>query len=335
MTTAHHTVADAWSPRARRLRLAMAFASVYLFWGGTFLAIRYAVAEVPPLLTIAIRCAGGAALLYAWLWWRGAPLRATRREWRTAAIGGALLFLGCHALLARAEQRVSSGQAALVRTAIPIWMVLLEAARARRRPTLRAVGALALGTAGVAVLTLGAAWSGRAVDAGLLLLGALAWAAGSLIVREGARPAGPALATAMQLAAGAVCVLAAAVAAGEPGTWQPAALTLRGASSLAFLVVCGTVLGFGAYSWLLRATSPLAASSYAFVNPVVALLLGWAVSDDVVSARTVVATVLVVGAVALTRSRPRRADDRVDDHTPGRRTASGGAVPTLAGTTRA
>ena len=112
---------------APRGAVVAAFAAIYLMWSGTFLAIRYSVAEVPPLITIAIRCLGGAALLFAWLAWRGERLAGTRAQWRTALVAGAFLFLGCHALLAWAEQRVSSGEAALLMTAIPLWLVLLDA----------------------------------------------------------------------------------------------------------------------------------------------------------------------------------------------------------------
>lgn len=289
-----------------RATLIAAFAAVYLFWGATFLAIRYVVADVPPLLSIAIRCAGGAAILYAWLGWRRQLARSTAAEWRTAAVAGALLFVVGHGLLAWAEQRVSSGQASLFMTAIPLWLVLLTAARERRPPARRVIAGLALGMLGVAVLTSGSGtWSGRGVDRVALVVGALGWAAGSLVARHGARPSSAARSTAMQLAAGAGWVLAASAVAGELTGFTPAQLTPRAATSLAFLIVCGTVLGFGAYTWLMRVTTPAAASTYAFVNPVVALALGWATGDDVITGRTLTAAALVVGAVALTRERGR------------------------------
>jgi drug/metabolite transporter (DMT)-like permease len=113
-----------------------AFAAIYLFWGGTFLAIRYAVADLPPLLTIGLRCAGGAALLYAWLGVRGRLERVSLAAWGTSALAGALLFLACHGVMASVEQRVSSGETALWMTAIPLWLVVLDAVRARRVPPL-------------------------------------------------------------------------------------------------------------------------------------------------------------------------------------------------------
>ena len=286
-----------------RSRVVAAFATIYLMWGGTFLAIRYAVADVPPLLTMVLRCAGGAVLLLAWLAWRGALERPSRRQWLTTAVAGTLLFLGCHGLLAWAEQRVTSGEAALFMTAIPLWLIGLEAALLRRLPSPRVMLALFLGVVGVAVLTAGEGWSGGVGERAVLVVSALFWAVGTLVVRRGGTPLPAAQSTAMQLAAGALALLAASTAAGELAGWSPATVTPRAALSLVYLVVGGTVLGFGAYTWLLGVTTAAAVSTYAFVNPVVALLLAWAVGDGEVSGSTAVAAVLVIGAVGFSRER--------------------------------
>ena len=294
------------SARPSRAAVVAAFAAIYVFWGGTYLAIRYAVADVPPLLTIAVRCAGGAAILYAWLAWRGQLQRATAAQWRTAAVAGLLLFLVCHGGAAWAEQRMSSGQAALFSTAIPLWMVVLTACRERRLPPARVLAGLALGVLGVAVLSLSAGQSaGSVADRLVIVVGSLGWAAGSLVALHGARPASAAQSTAMQLAAGAVVLVAASVVVGEPTGWSPSHFTPRALGALAFLVVCGTVLGFGAYTWLLQVTSPALVSTYTFVNPVIALVLAWAVGDERFTVRAALAALLIVGAVALTRAGPR------------------------------
>ncbi|HEX2217785.1 MAG TPA: EamA family transporter [Gemmatimonadales bacterium] len=289
------------------VRLVAAFATVYLMWGGTFLAIRYAVAEIPPLMTMVLRCAAGAALLLVWLAWRGSLERPTRAQWLTAAAAGTFLFLGCHGLLAWAERRVTSGEAALLMTAIPLWLVVLESLLLRRAPSRRVVLGLLLGVSGVAVLTAGERWSGALLDRGVLVVSALFWAVGTLIVRRGATPRSAGQSTAMQLGAGSFALLAVSLAVGEPSDWSAAELTERAWLSLAFLVLGGTVLGFGAYTWLLRVTSAAAASTYAFVNPVIALLLAWMVGDGDLSARTGLAAVLVVGAVVLSREGQERA----------------------------
>jgi drug/metabolite transporter (DMT)-like permease len=294
--------------RPSRVALVAAFAALYVFWGGTFLAIRYAVAEIPPLLMMATRCAAGAAILFAWLAWRRQLERPTRAQWLTSAAAGAFLFVGCHGLLAWAEQRVTSGQAALYATATPLWIVLLDAMHTRRAPAHRVLAGLTLGTLGVAVLSAGGATSGTAVDSMVLIVGGLYWAAGSLIARDGARPKSAFQSTAMQLAAGAAALLVASALTGELSEgWTPAQVTVRGIASVAFLVVCGTVLGFGAYTWLMRVATPATVSTYAFVNPIVALALGWAVGDDLITWRTALAAVLVIGAVLLTREGSRRA----------------------------
>lgn len=292
------------SPKAEvstsRLGIVAAFAAIYLFWGGTFLAIRYAVAEVPPLLTIATRCVGGALLLYAWLRWRGGLERATGKQWLTSAVAGGFLFVGCHGVLAWAEQRVSSGQAALFATSIPLWLVLLTSMRERRIPAKPVIVGLVLGTSGVSLLTSGnGEWSGTLLDRLALIGCGLSWAIGSVIARDGARPASAVQSTTMQLAAGAVAVLALSLGTGELANWTPAEITGRGAISVAYLVIAGTVLGFGAYTWLLRVSTPAAVGTYAFVNPMVALALAWAVGDEPFAIRTVAAGAIVLTAVLL------------------------------------
>jgi drug/metabolite transporter (DMT)-like permease len=198
------------------MRRAWAFAAIYVCWGGTFLAIRYVVAEMPPFLGIALRCAGGSLLFFAWLSWRGTLERADVAQWRTALVAGVFLFLGCHGLLARAEQRVSSAEAALLMTSIPLWLVLLDAARRREWPGRRLLVGLAAGTLGVGVLTFGGgAWSGGSLDRLALLFSGLCWAVGSLVGRDGARPGSAAQATAMQLTAGTVALLVVSLILGE------------------------------------------------------------------------------------------------------------------------
>ena len=283
-------------------RIVAAFAAIYLFWGATFLAIRYAVADLPPVLMIGLRCAGGSALLFLWLAVRGELTRSSRSQWATAALAGALLFLGCHAVMASVERRVSSGETALVLTTIPLWLVLLDAVRARRAPGWRVVIGLALGAAGVALLSNAQPlMAGRGRDYLALVACAFAWALGSLVARHGPRPASSVQGTAMQLGMGALVVLAVSALSSERAAWATARLTPRAALSLAFLIVCGTALALVSYTWLLRVTSPGAVGTYAFVNPLIALLLGWSVGDDQVGPRTLLAAALVISAVVVTQ----------------------------------
>jgi drug/metabolite transporter (DMT)-like permease len=292
-----------------RPSLVTAFASIYLFWGATFLGIRWAVADVPPLLTIAIRCLAGGALLVVWLHIRGEWTPSSRRGWATAAVAGAFLFLACHSVMASVEQRVSSGETALLMTAIPLWMVLIDAVRRRTAPPPGIILGLVVGAIGVALLTGAAALSGgRAADRIALVLCALGWGVGSLVGRDGERPPSAVQATAMQLLCGGVVVTVVGALSSERARWATAQLTPRAAGALIFLIVCGTALGMASYTWLLRVASPAAVGTYAFVNPVIALLLGRAVGDDHLSPRTLVAAILVVAAIVLIQratARPR------------------------------
>lgn len=292
------------SPRVEqhpsRFAVGAAFATIYLFWGGTFLALRYAVVEVPPLLTIAIRCLGGAVVLYGWLLWRRSLEPTTARQWLTSALAGGFLFVGCHGVLAWVEQRVSSGEAALYLTSISLWLVLLGAVRERRLPRGGVILGLMLGVSGIAVLVSGKnASSGGLVDRLILVGTGLSWAIGSLIARDGKRPRSAIQSTAMQLAAGGVAVLSLSLLSGELTGWSIHQISSRGAASLGFLVLGGTVLGFGAYTWLLQVSTPAIVGTYSFVNPVVALALAWTVGDEAFSWHTVGSAAIVLGAVFL------------------------------------
>jgi len=204
--------------------------------------------------------------------------------------------------LAWAEQRMSSGQAALFTSAIPLWIVLMESAKARAMPAARVLLGIALGIIGVGVLAGGSALNaGLPSDRAFVTLGAFCWAAGSLVGRHGARPGSAIQSTAMQLAGGAVWVFAASALRGDLAHFSMARLDARTDLALLFLVLCGTVIAFASYTWLLRVASPAAVSSYAFVNPMVALALGVAVGDDALSGRIVLSATLVIAAVALTR----------------------------------
>jgi drug/metabolite transporter (DMT)-like permease len=287
--------------RPSRIALLAAFAAIYLFWGATFLAVRYAVLVVPPMLIIAIRCSGGALILWAWLAWRGELRRPTAAQWRTAAIAGLLLFLGSHVSIAWAEQRMSSGQAALYSSTIPLWMVLIDSVRLRTAPSARVLSGIGLGMVGVGVLAGGQAFNGGLLSDRLIIsLGAVCWAAGSLVGRHGARPAVATQGTVMQLTTGAAWTFAASALHGDLAHFSPSQLTTEAVLALLFLIVCGTVLAFTAFTWLLQVTSPAAISSYAFVNPIVALSLGVLVGDDRLSGRVLLSAALVVVAVVLT-----------------------------------
>lgn len=278
--------------------LLAAFASVYLVWGSSFLAIRYAVETIPPFFMMALRSITAGALLYAWARARGAAPPGPR-HWHPAVVSGGLLFLGGHGALAWAEQSVSSGCAALLIATIPLWAVLLEwASPGGERPRPPVVAGVLAGVMGVAILT----GPGHPLDptgASLLLLAALSWAAGSVYSRHAGLPESPVLTASLQLIAGGVLLGFAGLASGERRALAMEPVSLRSLAALAYLVLFASVLTFTAYTWLLRVSTPARATSYAFVNPPVALLLGWAAGDEAPSLRTGLAALAVVAAVAL------------------------------------
>lgn len=305
--------------RSPAARVAVALVTVYVLWGSTYLAIHYVVASVPPFLSASIRFVVAGALLYPFAIRRGsAQLRATDRptlrHWRSALIiGGMLLALGNGGVSA-AERYVPSGIAALLVAMVPLWMALFGRLRYRERLRTVAVVGLLVGFGGVALLVSGSksgssgghAGHLNAAGFGWLLFATLAWSSGSLYARRAPTPVRPLLGTAMEmLAGGAVC----AVIAAALGEFSRVDLRQVHASSwigLGYLVVFGSLLAYSAYTWLLRnAPTPLV-STYAYVNPAVAVLLGWLIADERLTMRTVAAAAVIVVGVALIVSAPRR-----------------------------
>lgn len=280
-----------------------AFAAIYLVWGSTFLAIRYAVETIPPFAMMAGRCLFGGAILVVLGLVRERDLPwPTRREWGGAVVIGTLLFVGCHGVLAYAEERVPSGIAALCLATIPLFVPLLAwAVPGGRPPSRRRTGAFVVGFAGVALLVVSQGKGGglHAGDALLLVGSALSWAAGTVATRVVPVPRSPVLGAAMPLLAGGVILVAVAAGSGELSSLHAAGVSGRSIGGLAYLVVFGTVLTFSAYVWLLRVVAPARVATYAFVNPAVAVVLGWAVAGESLTTGALVASAVIVAAVAV------------------------------------
>lgn len=286
-----------------------ALGAVYVIWGSTYLAIRFAVETLPPFLMAGVRFSVAGAILYGWRRAAGFP-RPTFVQWRTAGVVGALMLLAGNGGVVWAEQWIESGTTALIVASVPFWMVLLDWLRPGGRPPgARVWVGILIGFGGVLLLMGGPGAPPEHLVPTLVLLGAsVAWAAGSLYSRTAALPA-PLLATAMQMLAGGALLLVVGVATGEVGRMDPAGFSTRSVSALLYLIVFGSLIGYSAYVWLLRVTEPALASTYAYVNPVVAVILGWLLADERMTARIAVAAVVIVGGVALittTRSQPRR-----------------------------
>lgn len=301
------------APDASTAKLLGAFAAVYVVWGSTYLAIRFAIETLPPLLMASVRFLVAGALLYGWARSRGAP-RPTRSQWRAAAVVGGLLFVGGNGAVVVAEQWVPSGMVALVVASVPLWMVVVDWLwGSRTRPGLQVTLGLLAGFGGVAFLagSPGAGAGGGHELAGIVLvtLGSLAWAAGSIYARHADLPPRPRLWVGMQMLAGGAFLLPVAVATGEVGRLDLGGVSLKSVLALAYLVVFGALLAFSAYIWLLGVSTPARVSTYAYVNPVVALFLGWALADEPLTFRSMVAAAIIVGSVVIITAGSSRLGD--------------------------
>lgn len=282
----------------------VAFACVYFIWGSTFLAIRIAIVTLPPLLMCALRLLSAGLALLVWARATGAPW-PKGAELRNAAVVGVLLPAIGNSSVTLAITHVPSGLVALLVATIPLWMALLASfGRDPVRPSPRAIAGLALGFAGIALL-LGPSLAHAAhteFPAAWALLpigGALSWAWGSLWSRRVRMPSSPLASTGVGMLAGGMFVLAASGAIGEFARFDAARVTWGSVAALAYLSLFGSVVAFSAYLYLLRYVPPALVATYAFVNPIVAMALGWAFAGEALSGRSLTAGALVVLAVAL------------------------------------
>ena len=289
--------------RPTTAKVLAAFAAVYVLWGSTYLAVRFAIETLPPLLMASARFFVAGGLMYAFLRLRGEAAPA-RVHWRAATVVGGLLLLGGNGGVVMAERTVPSGIVALLVAAVPLWMILLEWVRpGGTRPTLRTVVGLLVGFSGIVLLVgPGALAGGGGIDpvgVALVTIGSISWAAGSIYSRSANLPASPFMATAMEMLSAGVLLLAAGTLRGEWASVRPEAFSALSLLSLAYLVVFGSLVGFTAYIWLLGVSTPARVSTYAYVNPVVAVFLGWALAGEPVTPRVLVAAAVIVAAVAV------------------------------------
>jgi len=278
--------------------MAAAFAAVYLIWGSTYLAIRVGVRSVPPLLLSGCRFVVAGGLLYALLRARGARA-PSRGEWARAAVAGVLMLSVGNGLVTWAEKQVPSNLTALLVAAVPLYMALLDWAR----PGGRAPGVfagIAVGAAGMALLVAGGREEARdmsAVAVAAVLLSGLSWSAGSLYARYGAMHPHPVLAAAQQMLAGGAVLLIVGALRGDPAAVARHGVSAESALAYVYLTVIGSFVAFSAFGWLVKATTPAHLSTTAYVNPVVAVVLGWALLDERLGPRALAGAALIVGAV--------------------------------------
>ena len=286
-----------------RWRIVIAFAAVYLIWGSTYLAIRFAIESIPPFLLGGVRFLLAGGMLYAVLRWRGVR-NPSRLKWRSAAIVGGLLLWGGNGGVMLAEQYVPSSLAALIVAMVPLWMVLLNWGWGDRlRPTLGTATGVGLGLMGIILIAAPgqSAAEGAVNPLGLviLLLASLSWSIGSLYARRAPLPSNALMSTALEMLAGGAMMLAAGLLLGQGAQIRLDRISPLSLSALGYLVFFGSLIGFTAYVWLLKVSTPARVSTYAFVNPVVAVFLGWALAGEELSWRLLAAAAIIVLAVVL------------------------------------
>ena len=289
----------------------LAFGIIYFVWGSTFLAIRIGVHEVPPLLYAAMRFGTAGAALLVWTIAKRERM-PTGKQWLTLTVLAAMIFLCDYGLLFWAEQRVPSGIAAVMLATIPAFMALSEIIFLRtQKLTVRLAVALLIGIGGVAVLmSRSVNLGGAPIDqkGALALLGAaVTWSIASALPKMMPVPESKSVSSAMQMLIGGIMLLAVAAGAGEFTRFQPAAVSGRVWWSLAYLIVAGSIIGFTAYVWLLHHESPTKVGTYAYVNPVVAVLIGYFLGGEALDARIIVgAAFVLVSVIVITTSKTKR-----------------------------
>ena len=289
----------------RKIELLAAFGALYIIWGSTYLGILFAIQSIPPFLMAGSRFILAGLIMFIIARTQG-PLRSTWAEWRTSIIVGAFLLLGGNGGVTISEKFIETGPASLIVATVPIYITLLGwLFGMTQRPTLLVWLGLAGGFAGVGIL-LGPAlrFSGGGnhhplIGMSILLVGSLLWSAGSLYSRRAKHSASPFLAAAQQMFCGGVLLMLVGFCAGEPTRFHPESVTALSLGAFAYLVLIGAIVGYTAYFWLLRNCDPAKVATYAYVNPIVAVLLGALFAHETVTLRTLLAAMLIIGSVAL------------------------------------
>jgi|SRR5450432_557060 len=279
----------------------LAFLAIHLVWGSTYLAIRFAVETIPPLITVGVRQFTAGSLLLLWCLFKGE--RPTWRQWRASAIIGVFFFLIGHGTLHWAEQKVPSGLCAVIIASEPMWVYLMYAAAERKwRMNGTLGGGLILGLVGVGLLFRGEtvrSAPGILIAAVAVLIGAISWSVGIVYSRRSQLSGNPVLLSAMSLVSGGGMLLIASVLFGEWGRVSWAAISPRSLWALAYLIVFGSIVAFTAYNWLLERYSPTFVATHTYVNPVVAVLLGWWLAGEKVTLSMGVAAAMILAAILL------------------------------------
>ena len=304
--------------KRNRTRILLAFAAVYVLWGSTYLFIKYAIETIPPFALGATRFVVSGGLLYALARWRGAP-RPTALELRLAAITGVLMLGFGNGGVMLAEKTVPSGIVALIVSSVPIWVVLLDWLRPKgTRPRKAMFAGLALGLIGMVILIGPKAIVGEGhideTGAAILLVGSISWSVGTLMTRWANRPGSPLVFAALQMLAASAAMLVMSLISGDWRQFSWSGLTPLSVFSFWYLVIAGSIIGYTAYVYLLGVVSAAKASTYAYVNPIIAVVLGWLFANEPLGVRTIVAAGVILGGVAIITSAQASAKSPTGEH---------------------
>lgn len=287
-----------------KTKLWVALLALYIVWGSTYLAIRFAVETMPPFLHGSLRFLISGAILFIWRRAAGDTM-PTLKQWKSTAIIGTFLLLGGNGLVSLAEKTVPSGIAALVIATVPFWLVLFESFRAGGgKPTLLSIVGLVIGFGGVFLLIgpsriTGGQQSFDPFGVILLLIAPILWALGSIYAKGANLPKSTLLSTGMQMLMGSISLLIVSLATGELNGFNLGDISMRSWWGLIYLIIFGSLVGFVSYGWLLQNSPISLMSTYAYVNPVVAVFLGWLFAGEVLNARIALATTIIIGSVIL------------------------------------
>jgi drug/metabolite transporter (DMT)-like permease len=284
-----------------RVKIALAFLAIYVIWGSTFLATRYAVRTIPPFLVSGSRFFLGGLILCGVAMARRSE-RITIRMWASAALMGGLFFTVCHGGLSWGARHVPSGILALLMASTSLWTALIEiASRSRTRPGPRIIVSLVIGFVGIALLVIRpellAGSHVGPMGAIVALIGAFSWAVGTVFTKRLPHPESTLLSAGMQMLCGGGLLLAAALVSGQANGWTPASISEPSAIAMVFLTLIGSLVGFSCYMFLLSHCPPTQVATYAYVNPIIALILGFMIGGEPISGTSLIASVVVIGSV--------------------------------------
>jgi drug/metabolite transporter (DMT)-like permease len=292
--------------KSRSVMIVLAFAAIYLIWGSTYLAIRYAIETLPPFLMAATRFIIAGGILYCWAIIKGETVRQSISQWRRALVVGALLLLCGNGGVTWAEKYISSGLAALLVATEPLWVVILNWAVTHKRPTATILLGVLLGLPGVALLVGNGLSEGgpasstmRLIGTAVVIVSGFAWASGSVYANRRPIAASTAMASAMQMLTGGLLLLLLGAVTGDLQRLNVSRVSWISIGALSYLIVFGSIVAFTAYSWLLRNVTPARAATYAYVNPVVAVVLGWLIAGEPITAWMLIGAAIIVGSVML------------------------------------